>query len=289
MYKVAILGCENSHADAFLEAVIEKKVVTDVEFVGVYSDDTEAAQKLHDRFGVPVAKSYDEFVGKIDGLIVTARHGDNHYKYAKPYIESGIPMFIDKPITHSEEDAKEFMEALKANKTPVCGGSMVVLSDDVKKMVEAFKANENGEVIGGIVREPVNKKNIYGNFSFYSQHGIQTMMTIFGMNPRSVKVYEKGIAYTCVVRYDEFDVILSFADLKFSVYYVALNCADKFFGTDISLDGCAEKEFMEFYKLLTTKEMHVSYEEFFAPVYVMNAMMRSIESGNEEPIVKYEV
>jgi len=35
--------------------------------------------------------------------------------------------------------------------------------------------------------------------------------------------------------------------------------------------------------------MHVSYEEFFAPVYVMNAMMRSIESGNEEPIVKYEV
>ena len=27
MYRVAILGCENSHADAFLEAVIEKKIV----------------------------------------------------------------------------------------------------------------------------------------------------------------------------------------------------------------------------------------------------------------------
>lgn len=45
MYKVAILGCENSHADAFLAAVLEKKIVDDIVFVGVYSEDMEAAQK----------------------------------------------------------------------------------------------------------------------------------------------------------------------------------------------------------------------------------------------------
>jgi hypothetical protein len=47
------------------------------------------------------------------------------------------------------------------------------------------------------------------------------MMELFGMNPRSVQVFEKGIALTCVVRYDDFDVVLSFADLKFTVYYAA--------------------------------------------------------------------
>ena len=112
MYRVAILGCENSHASIFLNAVLKQKLVEDVEFVGVYSDDKEAALKLQEEFGVPAADSYDAFVGNVDGIIITARHGDNHYKYAKPYISSGIPMFIDKPITCSEEDAKAFRAEL---------------------------------------------------------------------------------------------------------------------------------------------------------------------------------
>ena len=288
MYKVAILGCENSHADAFLAAVLEKKIVDDIEFVGVYSEDMEAAQKLHERFGVYVAERYDEFVGKIDGLIVTARHGANHYKYAKPYIESGIPMFIDKPITYSEEDAAAFMAELKAHKVPIFGGSMVVFSEGIKKLKASLKANEYGKIIGGYIRMPINKCNPYGDFHFYSQHGVQCMMEVFGMNPRSVQVFDKGITYTCVVSYDEYDVVLFFVD-DYTVYYQAVNYEKTFIGKEISLDGCADKEFMEFYELLTTRNQKTSYEEIFAPVYVINAMDRAIKSGKEEPIVKYEV
>ena len=47
MYKVALLGCENSHANGFLDAVNNRKIVSDIEFVGVYSDDRAAAEKLH--------------------------------------------------------------------------------------------------------------------------------------------------------------------------------------------------------------------------------------------------
>ena len=35
MYKIAVLGCENSHADAFLDFIYNKKMVTDVEVIGV--------------------------------------------------------------------------------------------------------------------------------------------------------------------------------------------------------------------------------------------------------------
>lgn len=288
MYKVAILGCENCHADLFLSAVLEDKVVDDVEFVGVYSEDMEAAQKLHEQFGVYVAQEYDEFVGKIDGLIITARHGGNHYKYAKPYIKSGIPMFIDKPITHSEEDAKEFMAELKANNVPVCGGSMVVFSEGIKKLKESLKTDKYGRIIGGFVRMPIDKCNPYGNFHFYGQHAVQCMMKVFGMNPRSVRAFESGITYTCIVRYDDFDVVL-FYDEKAVVYYQAINYENKFLGEEIFVDGCPVEEFMEYYELLTTRSQKTSYEEIFAPVYVINAIDRAIKSGKEELIVKYEV
>ena len=42
MYKVAILGCENSHADSFLNFIIKEKKFPDVEVVGVYTDEEEA-------------------------------------------------------------------------------------------------------------------------------------------------------------------------------------------------------------------------------------------------------
>ena len=123
MKKIAILGCENSHANAFLKFIKEKEEFADIECIGVYSNDPAASEKLRDTFGVPVLENYDSAVGKIDGLIITARHGDEHYKFAKPYIESGIPMFIDKPITISEAEAVEFMQALKARGTRISGGS----------------------------------------------------------------------------------------------------------------------------------------------------------------------
>lgn len=287
MYRVAILGCENSHANAFLDAVINNKIVEDVEFVGVYSDDMDAAMKLHDEFGVYAAQAYDEFVGKVDGIIITARHGDNHYKYAKPYIESGIPMFIDKPITCSEKDAKEFMEALKAHNIPVSGGSVCVLADYVQELKKAVAEQKYGETLGGFLRAPMNTNNPYGGFYFYTQHLAQVTMEIFGMYPNSVKAVRNGDVCSCLVRYDNYDVNLSFVEMD-DKYYAGINCKQAYVGDHYSLDGLFEREFMEYYKVLTTGQQKTSYEDFFAPVYVINAMARALESGCEEKVNRWQ-
>lgn len=287
MYKVAILGCENSHANNFLKAVLVDKIVTDVEFVGVYSNEPEAAAKLNAEFGVPVADSYDAFVGKVDGIIITARHGDNHYKYAKPYMECGIPMFIDKPITCTEEDAKAFMEELKANKVPVSGGSVCVLDDYIQELKQAVANKTYGEVFGGYLRAPVMMGSPYGGFFFYSQHLAQVMTEIFGCYPDSVRAYKKGTSVHCVVRYPEYDVNITYTSDS-SVYYASISCADAVVGRAYDFAGCFEKEFTGFYRLLQGQAQTQTYEDFFAPVYVLNAIYRSMESGKEEKVNRAE-
>ena len=134
MYKIAILGCENSHADAFINLIKNNEKYADIEVVGVYSNEPEAMQKLNEKYGVYMASDYTEFVGKVDGIMITARHGANHYKYAKPYISSGIPMFIDKPITCDEAEAVQFMKELKANGVRVTGGSTCIHVPYVKEL-----------------------------------------------------------------------------------------------------------------------------------------------------------
>ena len=123
MKKIVILGCENSHANSFLKFLTEDESYKDVEVIGIYSDERDAMEKLAKEFNVPCMCSYDDEVGKVDGVIITARHGDNHYKYAKPYLPSGVPMFIDKPITVSEKDAAALMADLKRYGVQITGGS----------------------------------------------------------------------------------------------------------------------------------------------------------------------
>lgn len=286
MYKIAILGCENSHANSFLDFVIKDKLYDDVEIIGVYSDDEEAANKINAEYGVPVAKNYDEFVGKADGIMITARHGDNHYKYAKPYIESGIPLFIDKPITVSEEDALNLKSDLIKSGTKVCGGSVCKFPAFVKELKKAVLEKSYGTVYGGLIRGPIIMENDYGNFFFYSQHVVQVMCEIFGYFPNSVKAYVNGNVITCVVRYDDYDVNIVYTDGD-SAFYAGISCEKYGVFAEYSLDGCFNEEFESFYSLLKGEEQTETYDEFIAPVFILNAIDRSIKSSQEEMIKKY--
>lgn len=287
MYKIAILGCENSHANVFLNYIIKDKLYTDIEVVGVYSDDTAAAEALSQEYGVYVAKSYDEFVGKIDGVLITARHGDSHYKFAKPYISTGIPMFIDKPITISEKEAVEMRNDLMENGVRVCGGSVLRFPDIIGELKKNIAEKTYGRCYGGFLRAPVSMVNDFGNFYFYSQHLVQAMCEIFGYYPNSVKAFENKGAITCVVRYDEYDVTVVYTDEDYT-YYVGINCEKKAGFSEYNFDGCFEREFDSFYQILKGGEQHESYDDFIAPVFILNAIYRSITSGNEEKVTRQE-
>ena len=147
MKKIVILGCENSHANSFLSFIKNDERYRDVQVLGIYSDEAEAMQKLADEFGVPCMQSYDEAVGKVDGIIVTARHGDNHYKYAKPYLSSIKAAFIDKPITVTVADAKALIADLKKHGVAVTGGSSCRFEKTVTALKAEARANVKGETL----------------------------------------------------------------------------------------------------------------------------------------------
>lgn len=283
MFKVAILGCENSHATHFMRHVLTNHAVDDIEFVGVYSYDRAAAEKLNEEFGVYVADSYDEFVGKVDGIVITARHGGNHYKYAKPYIESGIPMFVDKPITKTEEEARAFMADLKAHNIRMCGGTSCIFSKRIQALKKAASEETFGQTVGGYLRGPIYLNSPFDGFFFYSQHVTQSAMEIFGYYPKSVYAVRKENNLTAILHYDGFDVDLNFRG-DTSLYYALLSGKDMVIGDRFDCGAHYGDEFMEFYDLLKGGQMRRTYEDIFAPVYVLNAMYRSMESGKEEII-----
>lgn len=288
MKKVAILGCENSHADAFLGAIKKDAAYTDIEVVGVYSDEREAMEKLHDKFGVPMMNDFADAVGKVDGLIVTARHGGNHYKYAKPYIASGIPMFIDKPITVTEAEAVEFMQKLREHGIRVSGGSSLKQDVFVRQLRQEAEQQIGGPTLGGYVRAPFERENPYGGFSFYAQHLVEMVCEIFGRFPLSVTAKENGKQMHVLFHYADYDCVGLYCDENYH-YYVSRMSKDASTGFKIPTSNSGDwfrEEFKEFYGLLAGEKQTLTYEEFIAPVFIINAIERSMQSGKEEFVNK---
>ena len=108
-------------------------------------------------------------------------------------------------------------------------------------------------------------------------------MEIFGYYPDSVYTTRKGDNLTAILHYDGFDVNLNFRG-DTSLYYALVSGTDMVVGDRFDCGAHYGDEFNEFYEILKGGEMTKSYEDIFAPVYVLNAMYRSMESGKEEKV-----
>lgn len=291
MKKIAILGCENSHAATFLDFIYNTDKYRDIEVVGVYSNEPEASKALNERFGVNVLESYTDAVGKVDGLIITARHGDLHYEYAKPYIESGVPMFIDKPVTIKENEAIELMKELKARGTKISGGSSLKHDAGVKSLKKEHLESVDGKTLGGFVRAPLDSASVYGGIYFYAPHLVEVVSEIFGKYPLTVEAKKKDDITSVKFNYENYSVDGMFVEHNY-VYY-ACRFADKSVkGMNLEStkdNNWFESEFQEFYEVLNGAPSPVEYHDFISSVFVMNAIERSLLSGKEEKVNSFEL
>ena len=83
---------------AFAKLIAGDPEYADIELAGVYGYDAEANKKLLDAgLTACAAEKPEDFLGKVDAIMVTARHGDLHYDYALPYIKEGVPRSSTSP------------------------------------------------------------------------------------------------------------------------------------------------------------------------------------------------
>ncbi|MBE6645415.1 MAG: hypothetical protein E7612_08585 [Ruminococcaceae bacterium] len=289
MKRVAILGCENSHANKFLAEIRDNPAYSDYEVVGIYSNEDEAAKKLSDEFGVPVLDSYDAAVGKVDGLIITARDGKYHYEYAKPYIASGIPMFIDKPITADPDEAVEFMRVLRDGGIRICGGSSLGQADEIIALRESVLTEKDGKTMGGVVRAPLQSDSPHSGIYFYAAHLVEMLSVVFGRYPKSVKAYAVENQKTVVFRYESYDVVGIFTEHAYKYFAARFSEGGSEGGVIVGSLKWFKREFSEFDALMNGDAQHISYDDFISSVFVIDAIARSLECGEEVTLRKYEV
>lgn len=119
----------------------------------------------------------EEMIGQVDAVIVATDDGNEHVDRCRPFVEAGIPMFIDKPLVNTEEDLKTFLQWRKA-------GAKYITSSCMRyaKSYEPYHKNhyELGKLM--YILSPMAKK-----FETYGIHALEAMYPFLGQGFVSIR------------------------------------------------------------------------------------------------------
>ena len=288
MYRIGILGAENSHAMAFAQIFNGykpelKDEFPDMQVVAVGGRYPEANRNVFEKCGLTLlCERPEDMLGKVDAVMVTARDGAWHGPFVRPFLEAGIPAFIDKPFTRDPQEALSLARLAKKMGVPLAGGSSVKLCAGVRQMQAAVQSS-GGTIRGGDVTAPVSMENEYGGYWFYSAHLAESCLTIFGPDAQWVWGSRSAQGVTAVVHYPEFEVTNHFTEGAYH-YSASLYTTEGTRFTPLSLDEIYPLECRSFAKMLRTGEMDFSYEELVRPVFYLAALEKSFLTGEKQYI-----
>jgi len=196
MIRLGIVDFDTSHVVAFTQRLNHLEVGEDqwIEgakiVVGCPGTSLMSPERIQgfteqmESYGVPLVEDPTEMIGQIDGVLIESVDGSVHYERAKPFLEAGLPMFIDKPFACSLEHAKAIAELAEKNNAPVFSASSLRYGVEVQELLE--KQDEVGKVVGADAYSPgsVHPRNP-GLFN-YGIHGLETLYALMGTGCTSV-------------------------------------------------------------------------------------------------------
>ena len=75
----------------------------------IWTDDDEDARHVAKCSLIPnVAARAEDVIGQVDAVIIATDIGSEHVDRCRPFVEAGLPVFVDKPLCDSAADLKVF-------------------------------------------------------------------------------------------------------------------------------------------------------------------------------------
>ncbi len=202
--RVGLVGSENSHALAFAQLMnlpdgkngmkIDGAKATQI--WGAQPDKT--AQVAKDGNIPKIADSSAAMIGEVDGMICTHRHGGRHRASVVPFLEAGIPVFCDKPLATTVEDAEAMIAAAQKAGVGFSSFSTLRFAGATEKFLEDLRGKA-GELTAGVCAGPCDPNSEYGGIFFYGIHVVELMNAVWGYGCRRVHAQPHGgnIHATC--------------------------------------------------------------------------------------------
>jgi predicted dehydrogenase len=142
-------------------------------------------------YGVPLVDKAEEMIGKIDAVLIESQDAEIHLERVTPFLEAGIPAFVEKPFADTPERAKAMAELADKNGVAVISSSALRFTPEVVALKE--DEEETGKILGASAYSPAPLNPGNPGLLHYGIHGVETLYAIMGPGCRSVRtVFTEG-------------------------------------------------------------------------------------------------
>ena len=250
----------------------------------IWTDIPSDAKEVARSSLIPNILEYPEdCIGQVDAVIIPTDIGGEHADRCRPFIEAGLPVFIDKPLADNEEDLRIFLEWID-------GGAHILSSSCMRYAKEFLPYRLSHHELGDLRLATITMSK---SWERYGIHALEGLYPIVG--PGFVSVQNIGGIYRmehiCGAEiavgiisdmYGGFGHLL----LAGTESSVAVKFSDTFFAFKAQLEA--------FVAYLRTGELPFPFEETIELMKLIIAGVRSRnENGrcvmlNEIPIIKHK-
>ncbi len=199
MLKLGILDFDTSHVVEFTKRLNHKDAAHDQWVDGaeivlgcpgeskIMPERIPGYTKEMEKLGVRLVGKPEEMIGKVDGMLIESQEGAPHWERARPFLEAGLPCFIDKPFTCSVADARKIVELANRKNVPVFSSSSLRYAPE---LVEFVGDTKHGKIYGILSYGPApsndpDPKRNPGLFH-YGIHAVEVLYTVMGPGCRRV-------------------------------------------------------------------------------------------------------
>lgn len=284
-YRVGIVGTDNSHAAIFSQianGVDQANYVPGFEVTHLFGLDSKRNQEVAEKGKISnIVSKPSEMLGKIDVAFVEFRHGGLHLKYAKPFIEKGIPVFVDKPLAASTVDARKVLQLAKKKRIPFTSFSTLRFAAAVQEFKSLVSAEQPVylSVLG-----PGDMKSEYGGLIFYGIHPAEILNEIAGQGVKEVMAVRKDRSVSATLLHTKFvgNIRIS-PDIPY-LFSIEAVTKKSILTRKVDTTTCYRDGMIKLKEMLDNKKWPLTDKDMFEPVAVINAIGKSMTSGRRTKV-----
>jgi len=280
--RIGIVGAESSHTAIIARILNVDQAVPGATVTHVWGETEEFAQKAaRDGAIACIVRDPGEMIGRVDAAVVDHRDGKHHAAAARPLLEAGIPVFVDKPFCTDLEEGLGLVRLARARGVAITSFSTLPLEPSVQEFADRLPGI--GRLRALVTAGPCDIDGPYSGVFFYGVHQVETVLSLVGARPVSVTATRSGTDGVATVTFDS-GVIASvhcLQDWWGGGGFHAFACGEE--GTRSAHLTSEEKPFLSgvklFCEMFETGIEPVPPQRYLTGVAVLAAMRESFAAG----------
>lgn len=161
------------------------------EVFAIWTQDIQMSERIARATKIKkVCENLFELSQAVDGILLARDDAENHLRFAKPFLEAGLPIYIDKPIALSEGSLDQLI-ALQQYEGQIFTCSALRYSEELKPNPEELR------VLGEIREISATGPKSWGKYGVHLVDPVLRMLYDFGVvtessNPIHSELYSSG-------------------------------------------------------------------------------------------------